>query len=337
MAYYASVILILNYLPNKKFILILIIAFILGGVFLIFSKKIFKTGKEYKKETSLILNKNENLTKDTDNDGLYDWEELLWKTKQTNPDTDHDGVSDGEEINQNRNPLVPGPNDFLLIGTEENATSTEPDTLTFKIGKEFLLKYLSTKNMESLTESQKKEIVNSMLANLVSKKTPVKYTASDIKISDDNSKENVKKYVNDLGKAFKTFAAIEKNEVAIFLEILEDENNENREKINELKKNKMFYEKAIYEISHLSPPRKYAKIHLDILNNFNNATYAISKMELIYDDPATSLIGMNEYSEESKNSVAIFKNFKKQFASDQINLNQNEDGYIFIKNYFSKI
>lgn len=314
-----------------------IIAFILGGAFLVFSKKIFKNNKEYKKETSLILNKNEKLSKDTDNDGLYDWEELLWKTEQNNPDTDKDGVNDGDEINQNRNPLVPGPNDFLLTEASENATSTEPETLTFKIGKDFLLKYLSTKNMENLSEKEKKEIVNSMLSNLVLKSAPNKYEFSDIKISDDNSKENIKNYINDLGKTFKNFGVIEKNEVAIFAEILEDENNENREKLNELKKNKMFYEKTVYEISQLTAPKKYAKIHLDILNNFNNAVAAISKMELIYNDPANSLIGINEYSKESKNSVLIFRNFKNQFLSEQINLNANEDGYIFIKNYFSKI
>lgn len=315
----------------------LIIAFILSGAFLILPKKILKNKKEYKKETSLISNKNKKLSKDTDLDGLYDWEENLWKTEQNNPDTDNDGTRDGDEIKQNRNPLVPGPDDFILAGAGENATSSEPGTLTFKIGKEFLLKYLSTKNMESLTEIQKKEMVDSMLANLIVKKTTDKYEISDIKISSDSSKENVRNYINNLGKIFKVFEIAKKNELAIFLEILENENNEDREKLNELKKNKMFYEKAVYEISKLSPPEKYAKIHLDILNNFNGAAEAISKMELIYNDPASSLIGMNEYSEESKKSIAIFQNFKNQFESGGINLDPAENGYIFIKNYFSKI
>ncbi|MEK7535387.1 MAG: hypothetical protein AAB590_00005, partial [Patescibacteria group bacterium] len=35
--------------------------------------------------------------KDTDRDGLADWEELLWGTSITNPDSDGDGVSDKEE------------------------------------------------------------------------------------------------------------------------------------------------------------------------------------------------------------------------------------------------
>ncbi len=34
---------------------------------------------------------------DTDQDGLKDWEEVLWKTDPNNPDTDGDGITDYEE------------------------------------------------------------------------------------------------------------------------------------------------------------------------------------------------------------------------------------------------
>ena len=41
---------------------------------------------------------------DTDQDGLADWEEVLWQTDKNNPDTDGDGTSDGEEITASRDP-----------------------------------------------------------------------------------------------------------------------------------------------------------------------------------------------------------------------------------------
>ena len=53
------------------------------------------------------------LDKDTDGDGLKDWEELLWKTDPNKMDTDGDGTPDGEEINLGRNPLKAGPNDKI--------------------------------------------------------------------------------------------------------------------------------------------------------------------------------------------------------------------------------
>src|SRR2546423_718695 len=53
------------------------------------------------------------LDKDSDNDGLKDWEETLWKTDPHNPDTDGDGTPDGQEVKEGRNPSVKGPNDKL--------------------------------------------------------------------------------------------------------------------------------------------------------------------------------------------------------------------------------
>jgi|GEM_PF-1470308 len=67
-------------------------------------------------------------TIDSDNDGLKDWEENLYKTDPWNPDTDGDGYLDGEEINSGHNPLVKGPNDNqvfypLPVGDKYNITN----------------------------------------------------------------------------------------------------------------------------------------------------------------------------------------------------------------------
>ena len=58
-----------------------------------FAKKV-KAGKKFK---------------DTDRDGLSDYEEkYLYGTDPKNPDTDHDGMNDGAEVKRGRNPLGPG-------------------------------------------------------------------------------------------------------------------------------------------------------------------------------------------------------------------------------------
>ncbi len=54
--------------------------------------------------------------KDTDGDGLYDWEEKKYKTDFQNKDTDGDGYNDKEEVMQKYNPLGPGE----LIGYRED-------------------------------------------------------------------------------------------------------------------------------------------------------------------------------------------------------------------------
>ncbi|MFT5179911.1 MAG: hypothetical protein ACI8V7_000457, partial [Candidatus Paceibacteria bacterium] len=59
---------------------------------------------------------------DTDEDGLYDWEEDLWGSDINKPDTDNDGTNDGDEISERRDPTIAGPNDLLKDTREELPT-----------------------------------------------------------------------------------------------------------------------------------------------------------------------------------------------------------------------
>lgn len=51
--------------------------------------------------------------KDTDGDGMKDWEEVIIRTDPNNPDTDGDGVPDGKETQQKRSPVKAGPDDLI--------------------------------------------------------------------------------------------------------------------------------------------------------------------------------------------------------------------------------
>lgn len=94
----------------------------------------------------------ESQNKDTDNDGLKDWQENLFRTDSTNPDTDGDGFLDGEEIDSGHNPLVKSPGDTqvfypLPLGDKYNLTK----------------KVLSDENLDTLFASyftQKKDYVD---------------------------------------------------------------------------------------------------------------------------------------------------------------------------------
>ena len=50
----------------------------------------------------------ENLSPDSDNDGLSDDYEIQLSTDPFNPDTDGDGMNDGDELKAHRNPLIKG-------------------------------------------------------------------------------------------------------------------------------------------------------------------------------------------------------------------------------------
>ena len=65
--------------------------------------------------------------KDSDGDGLHDWEEILWASNPNNPDSDGDGTLDGDEVAEGRDPNMSGPDDTFNATTSPIIT---PNTIT---------------------------------------------------------------------------------------------------------------------------------------------------------------------------------------------------------------
>lgn len=59
---------------------------------------------------------------DTDQDGLKDWEEVLWGTDPQNPDTDGDGVNDGDFVQNQQQDINKKP---VFTNSTETTTSTQ--------------------------------------------------------------------------------------------------------------------------------------------------------------------------------------------------------------------
>ena len=115
-------------------------------------------------EESIVANINlaslKNAELDSDNDGLKDWEETLWKTDPNNKDTDADGTTDGDEIATNRDPLTPGPNDKSgkevkiqpVAGKTDYMKEFGVNTETEALGRKIYIDYLTLKKEGALTE-----------------------------------------------------------------------------------------------------------------------------------------------------------------------------------------
>ena len=79
---------------------------------------------------------------DSDNDGLSDDIELIYRSDPQVADTDGDGTNDGEEVTLLRNPTVPGPNDAIFPDEEES----------IELSGEFTNKYLALVPVDATRE-----------------------------------------------------------------------------------------------------------------------------------------------------------------------------------------
>jgi len=171
----------------------------------------------------------ESQNKDTDNDGLRDWEEDLIKTDPANPDTDGDGFLDGEEMDSGHNPLIKAPADEqtfypLPLGEKYNITNKvfsdeNMDTLFaayFAQKKEYLDNHPQINSQEAFANNVAQSTIGEMwkrsigeLYSVLSEemqseleKIPaifdISISDSQLNISPDNSSQAIQKYLNEV-------------------------------------------------------------------------------------------------------------------------------------------
>ncbi|OGZ35265.1 MAG: hypothetical protein A3A94_01460 [Candidatus Portnoybacteria bacterium RIFCSPLOWO2_01_FULL_43_11] len=181
--------------------LILAIGIIIGG-FLVLKSKIDQSGAPSK---NISLNS----LKDSDEDGLLDWEEAIYKTNPNNPDTDGDGYFDGEEIASGYDPLKPAPNDK----SSDKAMEPRPapgvlsrDTNLTKVLVQDIvsgmmagaINPLVSENGAADIDSASQANLDEFLTNALADSSQVlipEIKDEELKISSDNSEEAVKNYL----------------------------------------------------------------------------------------------------------------------------------------------
>jgi hypothetical protein len=334
-------------LLNKKFILVFLsILLVVGGLILIYRSKDdnvnnsdsnnIKYQKEGSNEAEVLL-KNSSY-KDTDTDGLKDWEEVLWKTDLNNPDTDKDGTADGDEIKQNRNPTVAGPNDSLDLKLSSGKISAEKESnnLIQEEMSQSFYEYIKLKEQEGeakLSESAQEELASRFM-DIFEEEIIDKYKESDIKISNDDTKEAIKKYGNELGSTVDKYK-IQENEIEIFKRIIQEmkeENTPNDQRASTLSKLGSIadlYSSAAKDMLKISVPVSFKKEHLNLMNNFENLAVSLKDMQMAYDDPIVTLRGLYNYYIEAKNVYNTVLSLKSKFDSKGIIFGENEPGSTF--------
>ena len=202
-------------------IIILSIVLIIGGIVFVwkYATKESLLGIKFEKRAEESL-------KDSDNDGLKDWEEELFHTDLFNPDTDGDGYLDGEEVDSGHNPLVKAPGDKLVfyplpLGEKYNITQKVLsddiidallDSYTFQKA-EYIEDHPEIYSPETFSAFTKQSTVQEMSLRAWADNYPlllekagqtiseipkifeIKVADEDINISEDNSTEAIKLYL----------------------------------------------------------------------------------------------------------------------------------------------
>ena len=313
------------YLPNKKiFFLLIFILLIFAGWFYFSGSKNGQTKDVAQQEKSpliAIVEQTSQLDKDSDADGLKDWEELLWKTDPNKADTDNDGTNDNEEITLNRNPLKAGPNDKIsdkedLVAQEKAIADSRQNTMTTVYARRFMEAYLTLKNQKGeLTDSDKDGLIESLMNNIKSDiKIKDSYDISNIKII-GGQKANLEKYAREIKKILIDEKPIKENVVIVFNRLLKNLNDKKNAGTYESDAKKILdngeaYKQGATKLVSIEAPDILAEYHLALINNLNGMQEAVRAMSVVANDPMKGLAGFELYRQKATVFSKSFEELK---------------------------
>jgi hypothetical protein len=287
-----------EYLPSKKFMQVvsaLILTTSIGGVLYV----MFRNDPQVESPETLIqiVRSNE---KDTDNDGLKDWEEDLWGTDKNNPDTDGDGVPDGQEVRENRDPLIPGPRDIITNFQKKNlyqipTTESLSNRTTVLFNTSFPDALILADRIVK-GENVSQEEIQLLLADYeVSTTTP--NPVFDISRITIQPTTDYVAYIESVVSILQTYSSHLGNELEIVSAGLQ---NKDPNTLLSLRSTALRYEALARELMLIPTPRTLVNEHLAVANAYGQLSGSVIYLSSITIDPFQGLIAIRDYSNLSE-------------------------------------
>ena len=343
-----------KYLPSKKFIIILS-SIVIALVIIFVTPKIINYIKEKTAPAKLTNTEvkekiQEYMTVDSDNDGLKDWEEALYKTDPKKADTDGDGTSDGEEVRLNRDPLKANtapkgqePNDKIDPQIIADNKKTQEDFAklsdTDKIGRMMFSQYLATKKVgQTLTDTD----INSIIQNTLTETPAIsfkQYSPFEIITSKVNSPEAIKKYGNDVAQVLMTdlfakkvavqdydFYGMAQIKGLILLIQAGGSEKEISQAFNQLSPVVSQYNTLVADLLKVTAPSNLAVKHLALVNAFELIHDNLSQIQGSSNNIIILPPLFSNYSDSINNIWAPITDLANYFTSNKVTFSSSDFG-----------
>jgi len=268
--------------------------------------------------------------KDTDKDGLFDWEEIVIGTDPNNPDTDGDGYLDGEEIITGYNPLKMAPNDKktdFAIQPRPEPKTINTQNLTQALAN-LLAKEVISENQNNFNANGKivisklpeiKPIVEEMIKTInnsdvlfIRTKIPV----SAVKTNSNNSKEALIDYFNKANEItvgnLKKFKLKKGEGRKIIKEILDSQDfSKLPQDFSKVDKIINYYKLTFSQLKELSAPSKLQEFHKEELTIIYISQKIFESLKLIKEDPLRTIIAISQYNALVNKSLELQNKINK--------------------------
>lgn len=277
-------------------------------------------------------------TKDSDGDGLADWEEALYGTSPNITDTFNLGMTDGEAVAKGL--IVPkaiaditvATSSPLSVGADGLPPPPAEGTLTAAFAKNFFTLYLSAKQSsggDDLSEADMQNIASEAVSSLSSAVmiAPAYKSVKDLTISGSGA-ENLKEFAVQSEAVLKNAkSSASKSEIFYLQDAVKNNDVEALTYIAEIAKG---YRDSAVGLSALSVPTELVNDHLLLINSMMHMSEITSDFTRVNDDTLVAILALQQYPQALIGMWNAFVNIGKIYETAGISFQSGEPGAKFV-------
>lgn len=224
------------------------------------------------------------IEKDSDGDGLLDWEETLWGTDPYKVDTDGDGILDGEYVANRKKDKAP-----------EEIVNFEDLSFTQQFSREFFGMYLEFRADGEVSDTEKNALIAKIL-NSRDPDLPLPYEASRVKTVPQTD-ESLRAYFVGIVLLVQDASPkdISKGELVLLEEALQDDRPTLLEDVARIANG---YQTLSGELQNLSVPQTVRTHHAEFVTATQRLAHIINGFSNADTDAAYALVVLPEYQNE---------------------------------------
>lgn len=255
-----------------------------GGKVLV--QKVFNSENK-SRNLEISLTYGDLIERDTDNDGVKDWEESLWGTDKNNPDTDGDGEGDAEEI--------------ATLRAEKNGgapTSLSDLDETDQFAREFFATTIALSESGNLSDASIASLAENYASGAISWKQETIFTSDNLKTTDisTTSKTNYEVDITNVLNTYNIGSIDYINFIPAYIE------KRDAEALSIIQKTSETYSGAVEALLEITVPTDAVPAHLSLTNSLENHREIIDSILEIDSNPIKSLAGI-AYFTKSMESI----------------------------------
>lgn len=284
-----------KYLPSKKFIKFF--GIILGVILVVILVSVFYDNKiEFRNNNSvndLVANEAPNFyTLDSDEDGLYDWEESLWNLNSKDPKSNPLGVADKDYVEAKRQ-------EILLNNGGEDSSDKELNQ-TDILSRQFLSTAALLRDSGEVDKNSIAIFSKSFEEMFSNAEVRDPFIIKDLKLTNISPT----KYKEDLAKAFKPMIDADIDEINLLYRLASGD----QKALQDIEKLITIYQNLSNDLFNIETSENLANIHLAMINGVTKLSVVFMSMKNLEDDPVSAMIGFGRYDDYS----AAFSNTLKK-------------------------